>query len=117
MRPTPLDKVPQSEVHVQIGYVADELWESIKMIYEFAARHGNRPVTVRGGYIFSGIRSPLAGELTVEAVFVWAYGRSRGKSNNTKWKEEKCLAMMGYVGKKNTVGRPKERRMCKGYVV
>ena len=70
MRPTPLDRLPQSEVHVQIGYVADELCESVKIIYEFAVRHGNRPVTVRGGYTDSGIRFALAGDRTVEVAVV-----------------------------------------------
>ena len=72
MRPTPLDRLPTLEVHVQIGYVAEELCESVKMIYEFAVRHGNWPVTVRGGYTYSGIRTPLARELAVEAVVFWA---------------------------------------------
>lgn len=39
MRPTPLERLPQSEVHVHIGYVADELCESVKIIYEFEVRH------------------------------------------------------------------------------
>ena len=72
MRPTPLDRLPQSEVHVQTGNVADELCESVKIMNEFAVRHGNWPVTVRGGYTYSGIRVTLARELTVEAVVVWA---------------------------------------------
>lgn len=38
MRPTPLDRLPQLVVHVQIGYVADELVESVKIIYELAVK-------------------------------------------------------------------------------
>ncbi len=68
MRPMPLDRLPHSEVHVQTGYVVDELCESVKIIYELAVRHGNWPVTVRGGYTYSGIKFELAREPTVEAV-------------------------------------------------
>ena len=32
MIPTPLERLPQLAVHVQIGYVADELAESVKII-------------------------------------------------------------------------------------
>lgn len=88
MRPTPLERLPQSEVHFHTGYVAEELCESVKIKYEFAARHGNWPVTVRGGYIFWGIRS-LARELTTEAaVVVWAITWNGDKSdNNAKGKK------------------------------
>ena len=32
MMPTPLDRVPHLAVHVQMGYVADELLESVKIM-------------------------------------------------------------------------------------
>lgn len=32
MRPTPLDRLPQLVVHVHIGYVAEELVESVNII-------------------------------------------------------------------------------------
>lgn len=38
MRPTPLDKLPQLEIHIHTGYVADELCESVKITYEFDVR-------------------------------------------------------------------------------
>lgn len=38
MRPTPLDELPQAAVHVQIGYVAYELAESVKIMYELAVK-------------------------------------------------------------------------------
>lgn len=71
MRPTPLDKLPQSEVHIQTRYVADEL-ESVKIKYEFDDRHGKWPDTVRGGYTFPGIGAPVARELKADAAVVWA---------------------------------------------
>ena len=65
IRPTPLDRLPQLAVHVQTGYVADKLPESVKTMYELAVKlqilsrihcrlwtatyQGNCPVTVRGG--------------------------------------------------------------------
>ena len=66
MRPTPLETLPQLVVQVQIGYVADELAESLKIMYELAVKlqllsrihcnscstgnyQGNCPVTVSGG--------------------------------------------------------------------
>ena len=72
MTPTPFDREPQSEVQVQIGYIADELCESVKIMYEFAVRHGNWPVTVRGGCTNSAIGTLLARKLTTEAVAFWA---------------------------------------------
>lgn len=118
MRPTPLDRLPQSEVHVQTGNVADELCESVKIINEFAVRHGNWPVTVRGGYTYSGIRFTLARELTVEAIVVWAVvvwacTKSGDRKDDMVSKREERLAMVMHIAKSNKVGRSKERRMGK----
>lgn len=105
MRPTPLDKMPQSEVHVQTGYVADELCESVKIIYEFAIRHGKWPVTVRGMYTLSRIMKLLARELTAEAVVVWAVviwwcTQNRDKSEcSTERRKAICLTMVKKAGK------------------
>ena len=41
-------------------------------MYEFAVRHGNWPVTVRGGYTYAGSGILVVGELAVEAVKIVA---------------------------------------------
>lgn len=113
MRPTPLERLPQSEVHVHIGYVADELCESVKIIYEFEVRHGNWPVTVRGGYTFWGIRSYWR-ELTASVAVVWvavfwALTQNGKKSDhNAKGKKTNCPAMVKYIGKVIKDRRSKE---------
>lgn len=105
IRPTPLDILPQSEVHVQTGYVAEELCESVKIIYEFSVRHGNCPVTVRGVYTLSRTMGLLAMELTAEAVVAWAAticGRTQNRDKekyNAERRKAIRLTMVTRAGK------------------
>ncbi len=60
MRPTPLDRLPQLLVHVQIGYVADELTESVKIIYELAVKLQLVSRSRYGSYVMTNIPGKLS---------------------------------------------------------